>query len=116
MQCKWAIGIECILFLGIPFPNIKDAQVKLKMTYNDKRQREDKAILTGREWYEIQFYFIWSTPSIVSKCTKNAAKKAAEIQSEFSQNAVKIQSNFSQISVKMHSKFSQNAVIIAVKM
>ena len=47
---------RAVICVGIPFPHIKDPQVKLKMTYNDKRNNSNKTILTGREWYEIQAF------------------------------------------------------------
>jgi len=47
---------RAVICLGIPFPNIKDVQVDLKKKYNDKRRVENKDILTGNEWYEIQAF------------------------------------------------------------
>ena len=47
---------RAVICLGIPFPNIKDVQVDLKKKYNDKRRTEDKDILTGNDWYEIQAF------------------------------------------------------------
>lgn len=47
---------RAVICLGIPFPNIKDVQVNLKMKYNDCRNKSNKTILTGREWYEIQAF------------------------------------------------------------
>ena len=47
---------RAVICLGIPFPNIKDAQVKLKMTYNDKKNSNNKTFLNGKAWYEIQAF------------------------------------------------------------
>ena len=47
---------RAVICLGIPFPNIKDAQVKLKMTYNDKKHSSNKTFLNGKAWYEIQAF------------------------------------------------------------
>ena len=47
---------RAVICLGIPFPNIMDAQVKLKMTYNDKKNASNKTFLNGKAWYEIQAF------------------------------------------------------------
>ena len=47
---------RAVICVGIPFPNIRNAEVKLKMTYNDKKRESEKAILSGKEWYEIQAF------------------------------------------------------------
>ena len=41
--------------VGIPYPSIKDLQVKLKREYND-RHRAERGLLSGSEWYEIQAF------------------------------------------------------------
>lgn len=45
-----------VICVGIPFPNFKDIQVDLKKKYNDQRKIQDKDILSGNEWYEIQAF------------------------------------------------------------
>ena len=47
---------RAVICLGIPFPNVKNAEVNLKKKYNDKKHASDKNILTGNEWYEIQAF------------------------------------------------------------
>ena len=47
---------RAVICVGIPFPNIRNAEVKLKMNYNDKKNKNEKEILTGKEWYEIQAF------------------------------------------------------------
>ena len=47
---------RAVICVGIPFPSYKDAQVKLKMTYNDKKNQENGKFLNGRDWYEIQAF------------------------------------------------------------
>jgi DNA repair helicase Rad3 len=48
---------RAVICVGIPFPNIKDVQVDLKKKYNDiKKREENKNLLSGREWYEIQAF------------------------------------------------------------
>merc|ERR1719431_1271132 len=37
---------RAVICVGIPFPNIRSAEVKLKMTYNDNKNKDQKAILT----------------------------------------------------------------------
>ena len=34
---------RAVICVGIPFPSYKDAQVKLKMTYNDKKHQENRS-------------------------------------------------------------------------
>ncbi|KAK7171882.1 hypothetical protein R3I93_004242 [Phoxinus phoxinus] len=46
---------RAVVTIGIPFPNIKDLQVELKMKYNDKHAKS-RGLLPGRRWYEIQAY------------------------------------------------------------
>ncbi|XP_069390680.1 Fanconi anemia group J protein isoform X2 [Paralichthys olivaceus] len=45
---------RAVVTIGIPFPNIKDLQVELKMKYND--QHRSRGLLPGNRWYEIQAY------------------------------------------------------------
>ncbi|XP_035010629.1 Fanconi anemia group J protein isoform X2 [Hippoglossus stenolepis] len=45
---------RAVVTIGIPFPNIKDLQVELKMKYND--QHKSRGLLPGNRWYEIQAY------------------------------------------------------------
>ena len=47
---------RAVICLGIPFPNIRSAEVNLKMKYNDLKHNKEKTILTGKEWYEIQAF------------------------------------------------------------
>ncbi|XP_048857527.1 Fanconi anemia group J protein isoform X2 [Brienomyrus brachyistius] len=46
---------RAVVTIGIPFPNIKDLQVELKMKYNDQHC-QSRGLLSGRRWYEIQAY------------------------------------------------------------
>ncbi|XP_028856722.1 Fanconi anemia group J protein homolog [Denticeps clupeoides] len=46
---------RAVVTVGIPFPNIKDLQVELKMKYNDQHAKA-RGLLTGSRWYEIQAY------------------------------------------------------------
>uniref|UniRef100_A0A671MU81 DNA 5'-3' helicase n=1 Tax=Sinocyclocheilus anshuiensis TaxID=1608454 RepID=A0A671MU81_9TELE len=46
---------RAVVTIGIPFPNIKDLQVELKMKYNDKHAKS-RGLLPGSRWYEIQAY------------------------------------------------------------
>ena len=42
--------------MGIPFPSRYDKEVELKMKYNDARKKENKNILLGGQWFEIQAF------------------------------------------------------------
>ncbi|KAK1785995.1 hypothetical protein P4O66_017747 [Electrophorus voltai] len=46
---------RAVVTVGIPFPNIKDLQVELKMKYNDQHSKS-RGLLPGGRWYEIQAY------------------------------------------------------------
>ncbi|XP_053363401.1 Fanconi anemia group J protein [Clarias gariepinus] len=46
---------RAVVTIGIPFPNIKDLQVELKMKYNDQHCKS-RGLLPGGRWYEIQAY------------------------------------------------------------
>uniref|UniRef100_I3JWB2 DNA 5'-3' helicase n=1 Tax=Oreochromis niloticus TaxID=8128 RepID=I3JWB2_ORENI len=46
---------RAVVAVGIPFPNIKDLQVELKMKYNDLHSKS-RGLLPGSRWYEIQAY------------------------------------------------------------
>ncbi|XP_049911482.1 Fanconi anemia group J protein isoform X4 [Epinephelus moara] len=46
---------RAVVTIGIPFPNIKDLQVELKMKYNDQHCK-NRGLLPGHRWYEIQAY------------------------------------------------------------
>ncbi|XP_070762033.1 Fanconi anemia group J protein [Enoplosus armatus] len=46
---------RAVVTIGIPFPNIKDLQVELKMKYNDQHCKS-RGLLPGNRWYEIQAY------------------------------------------------------------
>uniref|UniRef100_A0A8C2Z9W6 DNA 5'-3' helicase n=1 Tax=Cyclopterus lumpus TaxID=8103 RepID=A0A8C2Z9W6_CYCLU len=46
---------RAVITIGIPFPNIKDLQVELKMKYNDQHCKS-RGLLPGHRWYEIQAY------------------------------------------------------------
>ncbi|KAL3858387.1 hypothetical protein ACJMK2_012978 [Sinanodonta woodiana] len=46
---------RAVITVGIPYPSIKDNQVKLKKEYNDKH-KASRGLLSGNEWYEIQAY------------------------------------------------------------
>uniref|UniRef100_A0A3B4AJB4 DNA 5'-3' helicase n=1 Tax=Periophthalmus magnuspinnatus TaxID=409849 RepID=A0A3B4AJB4_9GOBI len=46
---------RAVVTIGIPFPNIKDLQVELKMKYNDQHCKT-RGLLSGNRWYEIQAY------------------------------------------------------------
>ncbi|XP_056139365.1 Fanconi anemia group J protein [Lampris incognitus] len=46
---------RAVVTIGIPFPNIKDLQIGLKMEYNNQHCKT-RGLLSGRHWYEIQAY------------------------------------------------------------
>ncbi|XP_037124281.1 Fanconi anemia group J protein isoform X8 [Syngnathus acus] len=46
---------RAVITIGIPFPNIKNLQVELKMKYNDQHSKS-RGLLSGHQWYEIQAY------------------------------------------------------------
>uniref|UniRef100_A0AAQ6IMG3 DNA 5'-3' helicase n=1 Tax=Anabas testudineus TaxID=64144 RepID=A0AAQ6IMG3_ANATE len=46
---------RAVVTIGIPYPNIKDLQVELKMKYNDQHSKS-RGLLSGHRWYEIQAY------------------------------------------------------------
>ncbi|XP_057207305.1 Fanconi anemia group J protein isoform X3 [Triplophysa rosa] len=46
---------RAVVTIGIPFPNIKNLQVELKMKYNDQHAKS-RGLLPGGRWYEIQAY------------------------------------------------------------
>ncbi|XP_052224582.1 Fanconi anemia group J protein homolog isoform X2 [Dreissena polymorpha] len=46
---------RAVITVGIPFPNFKDLQVKLKREYNDQH-RAERGLLSGADWYEIQAF------------------------------------------------------------
>ncbi|KAM6948655.1 Fanconi anemia group J protein [Aplochiton taeniatus] len=46
---------RAVVTIGIPFPNIKDLQVELKMEYNNQHCKA-RGLLSGSRWYEIQAY------------------------------------------------------------
>ncbi|KAL4223086.1 Fanconi anemia group J protein [Mactra antiquata] len=46
---------RAVITVGIPFPSIKDVQVKLKREYNDQH-RTNRGLLSGNDWYEIQAF------------------------------------------------------------
>ncbi|XP_040903306.1 Fanconi anemia group J protein isoform X2 [Toxotes jaculatrix] len=46
---------RAVVTIGIPFPNIKDLQVELKMKYNDHHCKS-RGLLPGHRWYEIQAF------------------------------------------------------------
>ncbi|KAK2831413.1 hypothetical protein Q7C36_016499 [Tachysurus vachellii] len=46
---------RAVVTIGIPFPNIKDLQVELKMKYNDQHCKS-RGLLPGGRWYEIQAF------------------------------------------------------------
>ncbi|KAJ8312439.1 hypothetical protein KUTeg_009812 [Tegillarca granosa] len=46
---------RAVITVGIPYPNFKDVQVKLKREYNDKH-RAERGLLSGGDWYEIQAF------------------------------------------------------------
>lgn len=43
-----------VIAVGIPFPNLKDPQMKLKREYNEMHSRGRKATINGSRWYELQ--------------------------------------------------------------
>ncbi|XP_059479743.1 Fanconi anemia group J protein homolog isoform X2 [Neocloeon triangulifer] len=45
---------RAVITVSIPFPNVKDMNVKLKKQYNDKNQH--RQLLPGNQWYEIQAF------------------------------------------------------------
>ena len=47
---------RAVICVGIPYPNVRDVQVDLKKKYNDKRKIDNRNILSGNEWYEIQAF------------------------------------------------------------
>uniref|UniRef100_A0A3Q2XFD4 DNA 5'-3' helicase n=1 Tax=Hippocampus comes TaxID=109280 RepID=A0A3Q2XFD4_HIPCM len=46
---------RAVVTIGIPFPNIKNLQVELKMKYNDQHSKS-RGLLPGHHWYEMQAY------------------------------------------------------------
>ncbi|XP_040929439.1 Fanconi anemia group J protein isoform X2 [Betta splendens] len=46
---------RAVVTIGIPFPNIRDLQVELKIKYNDQHCKT-RGLLPGHRWYEIQAY------------------------------------------------------------
>ncbi|XP_058270088.1 Fanconi anemia group J protein isoform X1 [Hemibagrus wyckioides] len=46
---------RAVVTIGIPFPNIKDLQVELKMKYNDQHCKS-RGLLPGGRWYETQAF------------------------------------------------------------
>lgn len=48
---------RAVITIGIPFPNIKTADISAKMAYNDNRKKYGNELyLDGREWYNIQAF------------------------------------------------------------
>ncbi|RCH91609.1 Fanconi anemia group J protein, partial [Rhizopus stolonifer] len=47
---------RAVVTLGIPYPGVKDLEVKLKREYNNKRRMRQKDVLSGQEWYSAQAY------------------------------------------------------------
>ncbi|KAI8356641.1 helicase C-terminal domain-containing protein [Blakeslea trispora] len=47
---------RAVVTLGIPYPGVKDLEVKLKRDYNNRRRGVRKDLLTGQEWYTAQAY------------------------------------------------------------
>ncbi|CAB3363445.1 Hypothetical predicted protein [Cloeon dipterum] len=45
---------RAVITVSIPYPNIKDLNIKLKKEYNDKNQH--RQLLPGNQWYEIQAF------------------------------------------------------------
>ncbi|KAK8886016.1 hypothetical protein M9Y10_041475 [Tritrichomonas musculus] len=45
-----------VYVFGIPYPGFKDAEVELKMKYNDIRHSYDKDYLAGNDWYNGQAF------------------------------------------------------------
>eukprot|EP00057_Strongylocentrotus_purpuratus_P023977 XP_011678451.1 PREDICTED: Fanconi anemia group J protein homolog [Strongylocentrotus purpuratus] len=46
---------RAVITVGIPYPNVRDAQVEAKRHYNDQHAAA-RGLLTGSEWYEVQAY------------------------------------------------------------
>lgn len=45
-----------VYVFGIPYPGFKEADVELKMKYNDTRHSLNKSYLSGQEWYNCQAF------------------------------------------------------------
>ena len=52
----FVLYIRAVICVGIPFPSRYDKEVELKMKYNDARKKENKNILLGGQWFEIQAF------------------------------------------------------------
>nr|XP_054773588.1 Fanconi anemia group J protein homolog [Lytechinus pictus] len=46
---------RAVITVGIPYPNVRDAQVEAKRHYNDQ-YAASRGLLSGGEWYEVQAY------------------------------------------------------------
>jgi Rad3-related DNA helicase len=47
---------RAVLIVGVPFPNLKDMKVSLKMEYNTQKKKSNASILSGDEWYNLQAF------------------------------------------------------------
>lgn len=47
---------RAVFVVGLPFPNIRDMKVTLKMEYNNQIRKTDKTFLSGDEWYSLQAF------------------------------------------------------------
>lgn len=47
---------RAVLIVGVPFPNLKDMKVSLKMEYNTQKKKSNTSILSGDEWYNLQAF------------------------------------------------------------
>jgi fanconi anemia group J protein len=47
---------RAVVVLGIPFPNYKDAKVQLKKTFNSAPTNQQRGLISGNDWYNLQAY------------------------------------------------------------
>ncbi|KAH0791954.1 Fanconi anemia group J protein [Histomonas meleagridis] len=57
---------RAVFAFGIPYPNLKDADVTLKRAFNDTHP----GFVSGKEWYEIQAYR--SLSQAIGRCIRNS--------------------------------------------
>nr|CAD7431872.1 unnamed protein product [Timema monikensis] len=77
MRGKVAEGLDfsdnnarAIITVGIPFSNVNNLEVKLKMEYNDKNR--NKGLLKGADWYRIQAF------RVVGRGNRGSVKSCVE--------------------------------------
>jgi Fanconi anemia group J protein len=72
---------RAVCMIGIPYPNVTDAFVQLKMRYNDERLGNQGASqstrLTGKQWYALQAYR--TVNQALGRCIRNPKDYASII-------------------------------------